>query len=47
MFSIETAKGRHVAVCTCGWRSGSHPTAGLAGAAWDEHRADVHRDEGS
>jgi len=44
VFRIETANGRHVAVCSCGWRSRALPTAGLAGAAWDQHVADDHDD---
>lgn len=33
--------GRFVAVCSCGWRSSAYTSAGLAGSASDQHRADV------
>jgi hypothetical protein len=35
-----TASGRWVAVCSCGWRSAPHTSAGRAGAEADEHRRD-------
>jgi hypothetical protein len=41
-FQLERRGQAHVAVCTCGWRSAPHHTAGLAGAAWDLHRAADH-----
>ena len=34
---------RFVATCTCGWRSLPVTTAGMAGSAFDEHRADPTR----
>jgi hypothetical protein len=34
---------RFVATCTCGWRSTPVTTAGMAGSAFDEHRADPER----
>ena len=36
--------GRFVAVCSCGWRSASYTSAGLAGSASDQHRLDVGAD---
>jgi hypothetical protein len=33
--------GRFVAVCSCGWRSVPYTSAGLAGSASDQHRAEV------
>ena len=33
----------YAAVCSCGWRSESLPTAGLAGTAFDIHVAEVDR----
>ena len=35
------APGRFVAVCSCGWRSQPYTSAGLAGSACDQHRADA------
>lgn len=35
----DTAGDEFVAVCSCGWRSEPYSTAGLAGAAADQHRA--------
>ena len=32
------------AVCTCGWKSQPVAAAGLAGAVWDEHSQESHRD---
>lgn len=29
---------RHLAVCSCGWKSAPTTTAGMAGTAWDQHR---------
>jgi hypothetical protein len=33
--------GRFVAICSCGWRSPSYTSAGLAGTACDAHLAEV------
>lgn len=36
-----------VAVCSCGWRSGRYPSAGMAGSAWDEHVEAMAAEEAS
>lgn len=33
---------KHVAVCSCGWRSYAVSSAGLAGALWDLHKQEEH-----
>jgi hypothetical protein len=40
-FRIEVERGKVHAVCACGWRSQPALNAGMAGALWDRHRADV------
>jgi len=35
------SSGRFVAICSCGWRSPSFTSAGLAGTACDAHLAEV------
>jgi hypothetical protein len=37
--------GRFVAICSCGWKSAPYTSAGLAGSASDQHRADVGADD--
>jgi tRNA(Ile2) C34 agmatinyltransferase TiaS len=36
----EQDRGRFCARCSCGWRSRSATSAGIAGTYWDEHHAD-------
>lgn len=36
----DTRPGQFVATCSCGWESKPYATAGLAGAASDEHQAE-------
>ena len=49
-FTYRTVSGQggraHQAVCSCGWRSDWMPTAGLAGAMWDDHFAMRHQVRG-
>ena len=33
--------GRFVSVCSCGWRSATLSTAGLAASAWDTHKIET------
>ena len=41
-YAYEYTKDRKVqAVCSCGWRSVAASAPGMAGAAWDSHRASV------
>jgi hypothetical protein len=42
---VQTRDGKFVAVCSCGWRSEPSYAAGLAGAAWDRHKAEVLAEE--
>jgi len=39
--SANPLRGRFVAVCSCGWKSEPYASAGLAGSACDQHRADA------
>jgi hypothetical protein len=41
LVEIACAPGGCVATCTCGWRSGTYPSAGLAGSVWDVHVTDA------
>lgn len=40
-FDVRLSGNRVIAECECGWRSESVPSAGLAGALWDAHRAEL------
>lgn len=41
-FSIVALRHGATAICSCGWQSGRHASAGLAGSAWDLHEAEAH-----
>ena len=41
-YSIERGGDGVRAVCSCGWRTEIMGSAGLAGAAWDEHVRTQH-----
>lgn len=38
---VDSRRHGHIAACACGWTSLPLGTAGLAGAAWDDHVARV------
>lgn len=41
---VEATLRRVRAVCSCGWTSEPYPSAGLAGSAWDRHKAEVEEE---
>lgn len=43
----EQDRGRFAVVCTCGWRSRTASSAGVAGTYWDEHHAEVSAPAGA
>ena len=43
-FSIVAQHHGAIAICSCGWQSRRHASAGLAGSAWDLHEAEEHGD---
>lgn len=40
-FRIELIEEQARSVCTCGWRSDTAMSAGMAGAMWDRHLEEV------